>query len=236
MRSIALFGVLAISAGALCQTKTFYDGYADVVYSKLTGTSTYQFIRGGIKQGQHEYFGFVRNEAYDTHGTDLPFQYSSRGVTAGLGYRYWLPGNQWFLTVMDGVGVGGDNQKANDFRVGAAGFTEWWKGDKQVTDLYAELFYVGRAEDTLLSARLRPGVVLNKYPDGRLWAYGIGQVWASAHGRNGTENRVEAGVGLGYIFGKNYTLNGELKAGYAYRGAITNKSYFNPTVYLAGNF
>jgi hypothetical protein len=235
MKIVAVALVAAISSAALAQWKPFYDGYADVTWSRLTGSSTFLHLRGGFEKGQHQVFAFGRNETYDTRGTDLPFQYSARGTTVGVGYRYWLPGRQWFLSVTEGIGLDEANRKRNDFRVGGAGFTEWWKNEMCVTDLYAEIFYVGRAEDVFASARVRPGKVLRRFEGGRLWAYGVGQGYISGKGTSGTENRVEAGMGLGYIFKNRFTLNAEIRRGYSFRGTISERGYWNPVIFLAGN-
>jgi hypothetical protein len=220
---------------AQAQWKTFSDGYGDVFYSRLTGMSTLQTLRGGVRNGQSDLHAFVRNETFDTRGTDLPFQYQAKGAIVGIGYRYWLPGNQFYFTASTGKFLDGANKGVTDTRAGFAGYTEWVKGRK-VTDLYTDLFYVDRVQDTFFSARLREGIALKQNADGRVWFYSVQQLYASGKGSSGTENRVEAGAGCGLTFGGHFTLNAEARYGYSFRGVITNNRYFNPVVFLAGSF
>ena len=64
----------------------------------------------------------------------------------------------------------------------------------------------------------------------------MGQLWASGTGSNGTENRVEAGIGAGYTYAGMFSVNLELRGGDAFRGTITHRTYFNPTVVISGGF
>lgn len=236
-RASALALLLVLPPAALAQGRTYHDGYYDVFYSDLTGLSSLQVLRGGYQIGSHDFHAFVRNESFDTRGTNLPFQYAARGAVAGVGYRHWLLDRKAFGLVTLGTGIAGDNVRRSDFRAGFAGFEEFRNADnpRQITDLYADLFYVGRAEDTFLNVRVRPGYVLQQRPDGRVWAYGVGQLYASGRGISGTENRVELGGGVGVIFGGRFTVNAELRYGYSFRGAITDRHYFNPVIFVAGN-
>ena len=211
------------------------EGYADACWNNLTGYSSYQHVRLGTRTGDEEFNLSLRNEWYDTRGTRLPYQYNEQGTTIGAGYRHWFPGNKFFGEVSTGVGVLGANSGRLDFRSGFAGYNAWESG-KRFTDLYGELYYVGRALDTFGSLRFRPGHILHQDTRGRLWAYGVGLLSASGTGANGTDNRIEAGAGLGYLFHGTMTANIELREGYAYRGTITSRSYFNPTAVVAGNF
>ncbi|MHB9024719.1 MAG: hypothetical protein ACYC7E_11190 [Armatimonadota bacterium] len=229
----SLFLVLLTVLAAHALPYTSY--YGEVVWSDLTGASSSHLLRVGLRDGPSDYHLFVRNDWFDTTGTDLPFQYSVRGTTVGIGYRYWFPGDYLYATVMVGSVVEGDFEGETDVRAGFAGYREWLHGTR-VSDLYGDLTWYSRAEDVFLNLRYRPGVILNQTDDGRLWAYGVGQVWASGEGNSGTDNRVEAGIGLGYLYKGKVTINAELRAGYSYRGAISDRTFVNPVVFIAGGF
>ena len=79
-------------------------------------------------------------------------------------------------------------------------------------------------------------MILLKNNTGTLTNYGVAQLFASGSGDIGTENRIEGGFGLGYLFDKAISLNVEMRAGYAYRGIITNRAYLNPMIVLSGSF
>jgi len=235
MRALfSLTGFVALAASAAAQQPEFFrDVYADAVYNRLTGFSTSQIARVGFKKGQDDLHVLFRNETFDTRGTDLPFQYAARGTSVALGYRHWFPGNRMFGTISYGTGLAGTIKDKADFRAGFAGYTDWSNG-RNFTDLYGDLFYVGVAKDTYLNLRIRPGRILRQDKDGRLWVYGVGQLFAAGSGARGTENRVEAGLGIGYLFRGKVTLNLEMRGGYAYRGDISKRTYLNPTIILAG--
>lgn len=217
-------------------SKYFYELYADAVWSRLTGKSTTQLLRAGYKFGFNQDIHFYfRNEQQDTTGTDLAYQYNLRGTYAGVGYRLWFPGNKAYFTTSWSVGISGVNQKQNDIRAGVAGYDEW-SSEKFVTDVYGDCFYVDLAKDTYASLRFRPGRILSRDQNGRLWAYGILQGYASGKGVNGTENRIETGLGLGYLVGGKVTFNAEMRYGYSFRGTITDQRYWNPTFLIAGFF
>jgi hypothetical protein len=231
---VLLVLVLAV-ASPLVAAPTFQEGYADAVWSNLTGFSSYQRYTTGVRRGSTDYYLSLKNEWYSTKGTNLPFQYSARGTDVGVGLRYWFPGRYLSGAVSLAHGVAGANEGQSDFRAGLVGYRQW-EHQRRVNEVYGELTWVERADDLFLSVRARPGLVLNQTASGRLWAYGVGQVWASGQGENGTENRVEAGVGLGYLYRGQYTANLELRAGHSFSGTITERDYFNPMVIVAGNF
>jgi hypothetical protein len=216
----------------------YVDGYADAGWAKLTGSWTSQIIRLGLRQGPFDVFVYARNEDYDTEGTALPYQYIDRGLSVGVGARFWL-GPDIYALVSNGQWIAGANQGDQDFRAGFAGYKDWQENDSLV-DVYGDLFYIGFAEDTYLDLRVRDGRILNIDANkNRTWIYTILQGYASASGANATDNRIEAGIGAGYVFGKGHlTLNAELREGYSFRGTgITgpDRTYFNPIVYIAGN-
>lgn len=234
MVRVMILTIATLLLGAVAGAATpYHDFYADAVWNDLTGFSTMQSARAGLRAGANDYYLYLKNEYYDTTGTDLPFQESAEGTGVGVGYRYWFPGNHLFATVSGGVNVAGKHEGEGELRAGLAGYNAWEAG-KHYTDLYGELFWVERAEDTLLNIRYRPGITLKRDDDGRLWTYGVGQLWASGSGDYGTENRAEAGIGLGYISDHGWSASVELREGYSYRGNIDDKAYFNPTIVLAG--
>ncbi len=215
--------------------KLFYEVYADAVSQKLTGFSMLQQIRAGYRYGQFDVHALLRNEQFDTKGTNLPFQFAARGTTLGVGVRWWFPGNKAWATASYGRGISGFAQGKNDLRIGGAGYDSW-QSDKYFTDVYADLFYVDLAKDSYGTLRFRPGYILSKASNNMLWAYGIAHGWASGKGKNGVENRIETGVGVGYRIGGNLTLNAEYRLGMVYRGAINQRSYTNPMIFIAGFF
>ncbi len=231
---LAVLFILLLASTAFAGQR-FEEFYGDVVWSKLTGFSGYDSYKSGIRDKQVDYFLNIKNEWSDTHGTDLPYQYQIQGFSAGVGGRYWFPGNKFFGTVSVGEGVSGKNTGRFDFRTGFAGYNAWQQ-QQRFTDLYGELFWVGLAGDSYLNLRFRPGKIVHQDETGRLWLYGVGQLWASGTGSNGTENRVEAGIGAGYTYAGMFSVNLELRGGDAFRGTITHRTYFNPTVVISGGF
>lgn len=229
--------VFLLCVASFAQATEQYSGfYGDVVASKLLGLSTSEWYNYGLRNKQYEGYLYISTEWADTNGSDLPYQYRFQGVTAGVGARYWFPGNKAFATLSYGEGVAGDVVGDPNFRAGVSGYNCWEK-DKQFSDLYGELFWVGRADDSYLGLRYRPGITLHRTASTRLWTYGVGQLWASGSGSNGTENRAEAGVGLGYLFMNGHmTANADLRVGNEFRGTITERNYFNPTLTIAGSW
>lgn len=215
--------------------KLFYEVYADAVSQRLTGFSTLQQLRAGYRYGQVDVHALLRNEQFDTKGTNLPFQFAGRGTSLGVGVRYWFSGNKAWATASFARGIAGFVKGKNDIRLGGAGY-DAWQSDKYFTDVYGDLFYVDLAKDTYGTLRFRPGYILSKDGNNMLWAYGIAHGFASGKGANGVENRIETGVGLGYRLGGNITLNAEYRLGYVYRGAINQKRYTNPIIFIAGFF
>ena len=258
----AVFALLLLSlcAGALAYPR-FVEGYADGEWNNLTGWSSTQDVKVGIQHGDAEQGpldqGYVTllNEWYDTGGTRLQTsQSSTQGTTVALGYRHWFPGKEFYGSVTAGESVLGPNAGHIDFRAGFAGYNAWEqvKGESEqttkaryphYTDLYGEIFYLSLAKDTFATARYRPGFILLQDKDelsgeenGRLWLYGVGQLWASGTGTNGADNRLEAGIGIGYVFHAHLDLNFDLREGDVFRGTTPERTYFNPTVVVAGNF
>jgi hypothetical protein len=229
--------LFAVLTAALATAGDLYlSTYTEAVYSGLTGSSAALQARYGMRAAQHDYHLFLKSDWSDTNGTNLPFQYSIRGTSVGAGYRYWLPGNRAFVSATLGAVVDGRNDGKLDARLLAAGFWEWRDG-AHITDLYGEVSFVDLADDSFFNARVREGYVIREVPGkSRLWWYGIGQLYSSVSGRNGTENRVEAGGGIGYLMGGRATVNLELRHGYSFSGTINDQSYWNPMVIAAGTF
>ncbi len=226
---VGIVGLLATAQAA----RSFQDLYADVVWENLTGLSSFQNYRLGWRDGAWEYYGFIKNEWANTHGTALP-QDESRGLTPGVGIRYWCPGHKMFLTTSYGECVLGSNVGREDFRVGAAGY-DAWTHQRRFTDLYGELFWVQYAQDAFLNLRLRPGLILRQRKNEQLWVYGVGQLWASGTGDNGTENRAEIGVGVGCIAWNRVSANFDFRVGDAFSGTIPHRHYINPMFVIATN-
>jgi hypothetical protein len=202
----------------------------------LVGTFTTQIVRYGVRYEQHELHLYARNETLDTRGTNLPFQSIVTGFSMGAAYRYWFPGNHFFATVSGGKYLSGPNKDRTDFRVGSAGY---WGGrseaSKSFNDIYADAFYIDIAKDFFVSGRMRSGLVLlDNGKQGFGTGYGVLQVFASGKGTNGTENRIETGFGIGYVYRQKVSLTVELRAGYAFRGVINNRTYLNPMIVLSG--
>jgi hypothetical protein len=232
-RIFAVFALLAIAVAA--QAARFDDLYVEAVWSDLTGFSTAQQYTAGLRNGNTDLYLLAKNETFDTTGTNLPFQYSARGATIGVGARQWGLNHRAYLGISAGKAIDGPDTDKIDFRAGGAGYNNWEQG-KRFSDLYGELFYISRADDTFLNVRYRPGLTLHRDENGRLWTYLVGQVWAAANSDLGTENRVELGPGIGYIYRGYITVNLDLRAGHSFHGTITDKDYFNPVVSVAGNF
>jgi len=226
---------LLVAAGIAFAGTRYSEAYADAVWSDLTGLSSSQSVQVGTKNGKTNLYLSLRNEWYDTTGTDLPFQYQARGTSIGAGIGRRVLNDRIVMSLSVGKVIDGPDPGKVDVRAGVSGYDSW-EQDKCFTDLYGELTWVSRADDAFLYARYRPGVTLKRDEDGRLWAYGVGALWASGEGDIGTENRVEAGVGIGYIYHDHLTANIDLRAGHSFSGAISDRNYFNPMIILAGNF
>ncbi|MCX7705224.1 MAG: hypothetical protein N2115_03060, partial [bacterium] len=201
----------------------FYKFYADAMKANLTGLSTY----GNVKFGYHfnnnmEAYGYLTYEWADTTGTNLPFQYRYEGLTAGLEISYGFFYEDRLKAIIGyGFGLTGDVMDRNDFRIGIIGNTFF---DKEAfySDIYGELIWSTRADDIFLNLRYRPGRKLIQTENTRLWIYGVAQLYASGKGENGTENRIEAGPGIGYLFlGGKASTNLEVRFGHSFRGTIT---------------
>ena len=228
---IALLCGLALALHAVPVHSLYVDG----VWSNLTGLSSSQTLRTGQRQGALEYHLYVTNEWYSTRGTDLPFQYEARGATVGVGARYWLPGNRVFLGASVGEVLTGANEGQTAARVGLAGYQEWQR-DQRLTTLYGDLTCVRLADDTFLNVIGRHGRILRQDATGRWWIYGVGQLYASGQGANGTENRGELGLGVGTLYRGHLAAFLEARGGYSFRGAISERAYWNPTLIVAGSY
>lgn len=214
--------------------KWVHETYFDAGAQDLIGTFTTQIIRYGVRYEQHEIHVYGRNETLDTRGTNLPYQSIVAGTSAGLAYRYWLPDNHVFATVSYGHFFSGNNKGKDDFRVGLAGYYDW-KSEKSFTDIYGDFFYIDLQKDTYATARIRSGLILHNLSSGPITGYGVLQAFADGKGDSGTTNRVEGGFGIGYLYQKKVSLNIELRAGYAYRGIINNRTYLNPMIVVSGS-
>jgi len=223
--------------------KFFHSLYVDGVVTQLTGVSSMQQYTFGARKGAYGVYGQIQNAWSDTHGSDALYQYSARGLTISAGLRYWLPGEAWYGFAQVGHVLTGNSKGTDEERLGLAGFNEWDFGKKKdkVLDFYGDLTWVNNPDtaDTYLTMRVRDGKVLHQEGNSRLWAYGVGQLNGSASGSNGINNRIEAGVGLGYRtyqapFGMNASF--ELREGYSFQGVIAHKTYFNPTFIISGGF
>ncbi|MDR3689825.1 MAG: hypothetical protein P4L46_10635 [Fimbriimonas sp.] len=210
------------------------SGYFDAGYEKLIGVFSDQIIHAGVRYGQDDLTGFFRNTTLDTRGTGLPYPQAVQGTTIGIAARHWFPGNQMFATVETGDTIAGPFSGRTDTRYGMVGYTNWTH-DKAFTDVYGELFYIALQSDTFADLRFRSGQILTKDKDGNyFWLYLVGQGWISGRDTVGTENRVEAGPGLAYVFKKlNLSVNLEMRGGYSFKGSIPDKSFFNPTLIVS---
>jgi len=216
--------------------KMVFGVYSEAVYNRLTGTSTAIIGRYGYRYGQHEIHGFFRNETFDSRWPPPPALCASRGGVAGVGYRYYFgPQDKAFFTASAGAGILGENVGKPDYRIGLV-FGDFWEKGKAVGDLYAEAFWVSRADDALATVRVRPGTILHRDENGRLWAYGVGQMWASQKRKSGTENRVEVGAGLGYVYKGMLSFNLEFRGGYQFAGEPSSRAYTTPWITISGGF
>ena len=215
--------------------RLFFEGYFDAGISDLIGSFTTQVLRYGARAGQHDVHVFARNETLDTRSGNLPYQSNFTGFSVGAGYRYWFPGNKIFGTVQAATILSGPNQDKTDLRMGFAGF-DGSSSDKWFNDIYGDFFYVDLAKDVVASVRLRNGLILDRHKDSSLLGYVVGQAFGSGKGLSGTENRIEGGFGVGYVYKGMISANLELRAGYAYRGAINERAYLNPQFIISGGF
>ena len=213
------------------------SGYFDLGYEKLLGVFSDEIIHGGVRYGQDDVTAFVRNSSLDTRGTGLPYPQSVTGTTIGFEVRHWFPKNQMFATFQMGDIVGGPNKGKTDTRYGLVGYTNWVH-ESWFSDVYGELFYLPIAGDTFFDIRFRSGKTLAKDKDGNyFWVYAVGQGWAAGQASSGTENRVEAGPGIAYVYRKlALSVNLEMRGGYSFRGPIPNPLYFNPTLIVSAGF
>ncbi len=213
------------------------SGFFDVGYEKLLGVFSDEIIHGGLRYGQDDITAYIRNGTLDTRGTGLPYPQAVTGTSVGLELRHWFPKNQMFATVSIGDGIAGYNQGKTDVRYGLVGYTNWTNG-KWLSDIYGELFYIALAGDTFLDARFRGGTTTTKDKAGNyFWTYVVGQFWVAGQGVSGTENRVEVGPGVAYVWKRfNLSANLEFRGGYSFRGAIPNPIYFNPTFIISAGF
>lgn len=234
MRYAILLVLICTAAAFAVPAERFTDSYFDVVNTKLSGFSTSQTASTGLRKGRTSASVSISNDYFDTTGTSLPWQYSGRGTSVGVGVRRYWPGNKIFLGTSLSQGVRGANKGHTDFRVLTAGYNAWEKG-KRFTDVYGDTVWTSRTKDVYANVRVRSGRILADDRKGRVWAYGVGQVMASGKGDNGTENRVEAGVGVSYILKWKVSACLEYRQGHSFSGATTQRNYTNPTFVVAGN-
>ena len=215
------------------------EGYFDLGYEKLIGEFADAQLRFGARYGQDEVDSYVKESWLDTIGSGLPYPQAITGLSVGVDYRHWFPGNQMYAIVSLGYGLSGYDQNLPDFRYGLAGYTSW-KHDRWNADFYGELFYVALADDTFLDGRLRAGRIWKQYKDGSfLWGYWVGQFWVSGQVESPTENRMEFGPGIGYQLKEALSVTFELRGGYTFRSDLYSdggRTYFNPTLIIAGGF
>ncbi len=216
--------------------KPFATYYFDGVATDLIGVSASQTFTTGIKNKTTDYYIFSRYEWADTNGKNLPFSYILDGTSIGAGVRVWVWKNSAFIGTSYSSIISGINKNQPDFRIGGAVYRAWQKPDSY-DDWYADVFYVQRADNTILSSRWRDGVIINQNRDGKLWSYYVTQVSIAAVSKNAAENRVESGGGLGYTFAKNrVSANLELHLGYIFSGKTNKNLYFNPQFIISGSF
>ncbi len=220
------------------QTLKFIEsGYFDLGYEKLIGLFSDAIVHGGVAYGDDDLTAFGRYSSLDTRGTGLPYPQAVTGTTVGFEARHWFPKHQMFATFQMGDTLSGPNKGKTDTRYGLVGYTNWVY-EKWFSDVYGELFYIPIAGDTFLDIRFRSGQTLMKDKDGNyFWLYVVGQGWAAGQGVSGTENRVEAGPGIAYVYKKlALSVNLEMRGGYSFRGPIPNPVYFNPTLIISSGF
>ena len=229
----ALFTLLLLLCVSQAFAVPFRDIYADAAWSDLTGLSSSQHFTWGSRDGDFATFVSLKNEWFDTRGTDLPFQYSARGSRVGVGGRYWFAENKMHASASTSYVFAGFNEGKMDNRVAVVGYDQWEQG-KRYSDLYGDLAWVDLADDVFLNVRLRKGTILARDEQKRIWVYGLGQVYASGSGDNGTENRLETGIGVGYIWRGQISANLDLRVGHSFQGDISDKDYFNPMLVISG--
>ncbi|MCX8081995.1 MAG: hypothetical protein N3D17_01135 [bacterium] len=228
--------LLSCKRTLLSEPRFFTEFYGDTAYSGLIGFSSYLNFKAGVSFNQMDYYGFATYDWADTTGTDLPFQYRFQGLTAGLEARYRFPGDAVRFFIGYGFGLTDDVSGEDDFRTGLTGYKHFER-DRHFSDIYGELTWHSRAEDAFLNLRYRPGYTLFRNETSRLWTYIPFQLLASGKGDIGTENRIETGIGLGYIMlnGK-ASLNLEMRAGHSFSGTIDDENYFNPVIIISVGF
>lgn len=218
--------------------------YFDAGDQDFIGSFTTFVARAGLRCDQHEVHVYFRNETLDTRGTNLAYTSVIQGSSVGVDYRFWFIPNHAFFTVSDGRYLSGPNKNLNDPRAGVVGEFGWGRPYARdtgklgtFTDIYTDAFYVDLVKDTFFSGRFRSGIVPFENNMGEVQAYGVLQAFASGTGTNGSENRIESGLGLGYLFlQKHVSLNVEMRGGYSFRGSINRRTYLNPLVILSGSF
>ena len=228
--------ILFLFSISIFAARPFATYYFEAVANRLVGTSASHSFTTDIKSENVDYYIFTKYEWSDTNGKNLPFSYILDGNSLGAGVRFWVLDHTAFIGTSYSKILSGKNKDENDLRIGGALYQSWEK-DKNFDDLYAEVFYVKRANDTLGSYRWRDGTIILKSSDGKLWTYYLTQIWASVEGKNAAENRFETGAGIGYTFSKNrMSLNLDMRGGYIFSGNANKKLYFNPQILLAGSF
>ena len=214
----------------------FTEGYAEALVSGLVGTATTVQWKAGLHEGNTDVYLLGKYSYDNTQGTNLPFQYSTQGFSIGVGARQWLIPQCLSLTASAGRILTGPNKSEDDLRLGLVYGTYQRAGMRQ-RDWYGEAFWIGLSDDVVVTLRLRDGLLLEEDEDKRLWVYALVEPHISGSGDNGVDNRVDAGMGMGLAFLKHrVAINAELRGGFSYRGAITDRRYLDPRVVVSTNF
>jgi len=230
-RLISVISLIVLATGFAAADGLFATMDATVSATRLTGLAAGQHLRYGWQNGTTESFVFINHDWYDT--TVPPLRYQINGLVDGIGYRQTMLRGYLVFTASLGEIVAGTDEKKLDPRAAVSVARQWSRG-RGLNDYSAELLWAPRVHDLFFTAGMRPGVVLHRDASGRLWWYGIGQVWASGVDRLGAENRVESGVGISYRYHDYLTATLEVTAGYAYRGTIDDRAYLNPSFAISG--
>lgn len=211
----------------------FTEVYADFAQTNLLGSSSFSRVRFGWEKDNIDYYGLINYQWANTNGSQLPYQYLFQGTSVGVGVRYWFPKKYMTAIIEYSRGVTGDVENENTLEAGFVGYRSFEK-EKEFSDIYGQFLWVSNYSDVFLNVRYRPGITLMHNSTSRLWAYIVGEIWASGQEENGTDNRIEVGPGIGYLFLNGHmSANFDLRFGHSFRGAITKENYFNPTFVLS---
>ncbi len=230
--------------------RVFEEGYADTVWSHRFGYSALAQYTIGLTDGSNDVFLHATYDWATTSGSSVPYQSSQSGAILWVGARHWFFNHSTWLGALYGWGLTEDRRGNYELRLGGAGFWENWddplyRAHGWRRETYGEAFWVEPISDGFFMARHRYGPVLAEFKKGYVWAYGVGQLNLSVSGDNGADNRLEAGIGIGYLrpftMGKyacRFTANAELREGTTLRGDTggMTHTYFTPWLGLAVGF